>query len=182
LPSDQRWPSCRPGVEGFHCGEVALDALLLEGSLVEVGVGANEEAGAALHGSAQRFEVATGFGGYEDERLLRFSGYDDRGAFDWVLFLSQVSISVNQLSGGSLVVPRRKATTRTRWLDCVFGRSALIQSLSPGWRLGTCAMGSVELPRVTRTVDLRAYEIEAGIIGMESSREGDGEQAGGKFR
>src|SRR6202040_781189 len=61
------------------------------------------------------------------------------------------SILVNQLSGGSFVVPRRKATMSSRWLDWLGGRSALTHILSPGCRLGTSAMGRVVLPRVTRT-------------------------------
>jgi len=63
----------------------------------------------------------------------------------------QVSILVNQWSGGSLVVPRRKATISNRWFDCVAGRSVLTRSVSFGCNSGTCAIGKVSVPRVTYT-------------------------------
>ena len=41
--------------DALHGGEVVLDALLLEGGFVEVGVGADEEAGMAFDCASEGF-------------------------------------------------------------------------------------------------------------------------------
>jgi hypothetical protein len=69
----------------LHGSEVALDALLLEGGLVEVGVSADEKAGTAFDGRAKRFEVSAYLRHDEHHGLFGALWNDDVGALDGFL-------------------------------------------------------------------------------------------------
>src|ERR1035437_901143 len=76
---------------------------------------------------------------------------------------AQVSTRVNQSLGGGLVAPRRKATTRTKWVDWLSGRSGWIQSRSPGIRLEVWLMGRVMSPLLTCTSTFGPVRSKAGL-------------------
>ena len=99
------------GRDALHLGEVFFDAGLLEAGFVEVLGGADEDAGAALDGGAEGGEVAAGFGGEEEDGLLGLGGTVTVTPSSRT-FLCQVSMRMNQSSGGGLVVPRRKTAMR----------------------------------------------------------------------
>ncbi len=89
--------------DAFHGGEVVLDALLLEGGFVEVGVGADEEAGARFDRGTKGLEVAASLRGDEHDRLFRALGNDDGGAFDGLLVpgVDQGEPVLGRLVGGA---------------------------------------------------------------------------------
>ena len=70
---------------GLHGGKIALDALLLEGGFIEVGIGANEETWLALDGGTKRFEIATSFRRDKEKRLLGVFWDGNGGAFGRLL-------------------------------------------------------------------------------------------------
>ena len=108
------WSSRALGSEGgtfAHGGDVLLDAGLLEAGLGEVLRGADEDSGAAADGGSEGGEVAAGLGGEEEDDLLGLVGDGDADAFFADLAVPGFD-PVNQLSGGGLVVPRRKAAMR----------------------------------------------------------------------
>jgi len=156
------------------CGTVSLrrdrfNALLFEGGFIQVDIRANKETRPAFNGGAKSVEVPQSLA-LQREWLLGFGG--DRNVVPSIVFLSQVSILVNQLSGGSFVVPRRKATMSSRWLDWLAGRSALTISCR------RCRLGTDDGQRGASArdadVDL-GLRVETGVIGTESSGDGSGE-------
>jgi len=69
------------GRDAADGGEVFLDAGLLEAGFGEVLRGADEDSGATLDGGTEGGEVASGFGGEEEDGLLGFGRNGDEGAF-----------------------------------------------------------------------------------------------------
>jgi hypothetical protein len=88
-------------------GDVLFDAGLFKAGLDEVLRGADEGAGAALDGGAEGGEVAAGFGGEKSRACWASAGTVMKVPSSRTL-RSQVSMRVNQASGGGLVTPRRK--------------------------------------------------------------------------
>ena len=66
-------------------------------------------------------------------------------------FVSQVSMRMNQLSGGGLVLPRRKTQIRRYWTDCVGGQVGVKPELVAGLEIGDRGDGQGLPVRVTRT-------------------------------
>ena len=99
------------GRDAADVGEIGFNSCLLESGFEEILRGADEDAGATTDGGAEGGEVAAGFGREEEDDLLGLVWDGDGDALFADFFVPGLDV-VDQLSGGGLVVPRRKAATR----------------------------------------------------------------------
>ncbi len=160
-----------------HGGEVALDALLLEGGLIQVDISPDKGAGAAFYGGAQGLEVAAGLGRNEQESLLRIVGYGHRGALGGVLMIPGVDLGkprVGRLVGGAA----EKGDDEEQMILLVVGQIGLDPELIAGLQVRHLRDG--QGPVATRDAhhDLGSGKVKAGVVGVEGCGKGSGEQAG----
>ncbi len=176
---DGFWVACR---DGSHGGEVAFDALLLEGGLVEVGVGADEEAGAAFDGGAEGFKVTAGFGGDEEEGLLGVGGDGDGGAFRGVLLVPGVDLGepvIGRLVGGAA----EEGDDEEEVVGLVVGEVGFDPEFVAGLEVGDLGDGEGFVAAGDFDLDFGAGEVEAGVVGAEGGCGGEqGEEAGEDVR
>jgi len=158
----------------LHGGEVAFDALLLEGGFVEIGVGANEEAGLAFDGGAEGFEVATGFRRDEDEGLLGFVGNDDGGSFGRLLV---PGVDFGEPVVGRLVGCAAEKGDDEQQVIGLGGRKiGFDPDLVAGLEIWDFGDGKRAISAGDADIDLRASEVETCCVsGIERCGKGNGE-------
>ncbi len=116
----------------------------------EVLRGADEDAGTAADGGAEGAEVAAGLRGEEEDDLLGLVGHGDGDALFADLFVPGLDTE-EPVVGGRVGGAAEEGGDEKVVDGLGGGRSGCSQILSPGWRLGTWAMGRVRPARVTWT-------------------------------
>ncbi len=149
--------------DALHGGEVVLDTLLLEGGFVEVGVGADEEAGARLTAERRVLKSPPVCGATNMRACSAPSG--TVRVVPSMFFLSQVSISVNQLSGGLIGGAAQEGHDDEQMVGLGAGEVGFDPDLVAGLQAGDLRDGKGAVAAGDADVDLRAEEVETRCVG-----------------
>ena len=155
---------------GLHRSEIALDALLLEGSFVEVGIGPDEEAGLAFDGGAKSSEVAASFRRNKKHRFFGIRGDGYSRAFS-ILFVPGVDFAepvVRWLVGCAA----KERDNKQKMIGLILGKISLDPDLIAGLEVWNLRDGQRNGSAGNANVNLRADKIEARTVVSVKSRGG----------
>ena len=154
----------------------AVDAGLLEAGLVEILGGADEDAGAALDRGTEGAEVASGFGGEEEDGLLGLAGYGDGDALFADLFVP--GFDADEPVVGRWVGRAAQEGRDEEVVDGLGGGQVGVQpDLVAGQQVGDRGDGEQDAGAGDADIDLGAGEVEAGLAvglgGQQEESQGD---------